>query len=133
MTRKKSKVSFTEEQKTFILSLISDLSKGNKEAIEHLNAQYDGDIYDTDNQRICAEESAIQDTFTLVTDAFKKISTKPMEVCVYVRGGVVHGAIGTHPIAVHVFDVDNMSEDYSYDEIFAQWDALKKTHPIPVL
>jgi hypothetical protein len=54
------------------------------------------------------------------------------EICVRVSGGVVQGARGNIPVAVDVFDVDDR-ENFTDDEIQAEWEVIETKLPIPVL
>ena len=132
----KKKVTFTKEQKDRLIKLITELRKANQKMIETLEERIEQDEgSNEDDNDLLLQEEAIRDTFTLFMNNIKKLPTKKehMEVCVYVSGGCVQGAIGTHPIAVNVFDADNMEETHTYDEVEAEWEALKKTYPINIL
>lgn len=135
MTNKK--VTFTKEQKDHLINLFTDLRKMNQTMLSELTERVENaDGFNAEDNDLLLQEEAIDSTFTLVMDNIKKLSVKKpehMEICVYVHGGNVQGAIGTHKIAVDVFDVDNLSEDNTPDEIQARWETLKKSHPINVL
>lgn len=131
------KVTFTKEQKDHLINLFTDLRKMNQTMLSELTERVENaDGFNAEDNDLLLQEEAIDCTFTLVMDNIKKLSVKKpehMEICVYVHGGNVQGAIGTHKIAVDVFDVDNLSEDNTPDEIQARWETLKKSHPINVL
>lgn len=135
MTNKK--VTFTKEQKDHLINLFTDLRKMNQTMLSELTERVENaDGFNAKDNEQLHQEEAIDDTFTLVMDNIKKLSVKKpehMEICVYVSGGNVQGAIGTHKIAVDVFDVDNLAENNTPDEIQARWETLKKSHPINVL
>lgn len=130
-------VTFTKEQKDHLINLFTDLRKMNQTMLSELTERVENaDGFSAEDNDLLLQEEAIDSTFTLVMDNIKKLSVKKpehMEICVYVHGGNVQGAIGTHKIAVDVFDVDNLSEDNTPDEIQARWETLKKSHPINVL
>jgi len=131
------KVTFTKEQKDHLINLFTDLRKMNQTMLSELTERVENaDGFNAEDNDQLHQEEAIDSTFTLVMDNIKKLSVKKpehMEICVYVHGGNVQGAIGTHRIAVDVFDVDNLSEDNTPDEIQARWETLKKSYPINVL
>ena len=131
------KVTFTKEQKDHLINLFTDLRKMNQTMLSELTERVENaDGFNAEDNDQLHQEEAIDSTFTLVMDNIKNLSVKKpehMEICVYVHGGNVQGAIGTHKIAVDVFDVDNLSEDNTPDEIQARWETLKKSHPINVL
>lgn len=131
------KVTFTKEQKEYLTALFTKRSNLNQSVIASLEERIerDGGSNAEDNDLLLQEE-AIASTYTLVMENIKILPVakdEHMEICVYVSGGNVQGAIGTHKIAVDVFDVDNLSEDNTPDEIQARWETLKKSHPINVL
>lgn len=133
-------ITFTKEQKDHLIQIFTELRKMNQARLDELDKQVEerGEGYSVEDHDLLHQEEAIKDTFTLVIDNIKKLSEKKptaehMEVCVYVSGGNVQGAIGTHKIAVDVFDVDNLAENNTPDEIQARWETLKKSHPINVL
>lgn len=131
------KVTFTKEQKDHLINLFTDLRKMNQTMLSELTERVENaDGFNAEDNEQLQQEEAIDSTFTLVMDNIKKLSVKNpehMEVCVYVSGGNVQGAIGTHKIDVDVFDVDNLAENNTPDEIQARWETLKKSHPINVL
>lgn len=137
MAKKKAEVTFTKEQKEHLIQLFTELRKMNQTVLAELEEKVDNaEGYNAEDNDLLHQESAIDSTFTLVMDNLKKLSVKKpehMEVCVYVQGGNVQGAIGTHKIAVDVFDVDNLSETMDADLIQEEWNKLKVTHPINVL
>ncbi len=137
MAKKKAEVTFTKEQKEHLIQLFTELRKMNQTVLAELEEKVDNaEGYNAEDNDLLHQESAIDSTFTLVMDNLKKLSVKKpehMEICVYVHGGNVQGAIGTHKIAVDVFDVDNLFENNTPDEIQARWETLKKSHPINVL
>jgi hypothetical protein len=49
-------------------------------------------------------------------------------ILIYVEGGVVHGvrADNSKGLDITVFDVDNLIDDKSKDEVYKDWEKLSK-------
>ena len=55
------------------------------------------------------------------------------KVAIYVRGGVVQEVrTNCQDVDVKMFDVDNLAEEFSGQQIDQKWDRIKKEYPTVV-